>query len=453
MNYTPMTLKYRCQSHLGGWKTAQSTNLKTLVAGIRHFKVSWVFAPLILMSFSSCLQAEEIDWDKRLQVHGFASQAYVHTSDNRFFGDSDEGSFEFTELGLNASYRLSPKIRLAGQVLSRKAGDFDNGSPRIDYALLDANLLGTPTFTGGLYLGRIKNPIGLYNQTRDVAHTREGIFLPQAIYFDKVRDLLVSSDGIQLYGHYYLDNGTLLIQGGAGYAIADKNVEYTFMGRDWAGELENNDLSFVGRVLYEHNGGRWVYALTGVSSTIDFHAGAADRVPFPAGAGLSSGELQIDYTVLSAQYNGEKWQLTAEAAYEDTEYVGISDSFAARNFESLGYFVQANYNFTPQWQAFLRYEAFHDINDWDGEETAQRSRESSQFLLDNFGIVQIPSPAHNNYSKAWVFGGRWHINPSLMLRAEYHIIEGTSILSPREEFRPLAEKNWDMFAASLSYRF
>jgi len=408
---------------------------------------------MFILCCNNHLQADENTWSERLQIHGFASQAYINTSHNNFFGDSEDGSFEFTELGLNGSFQLSPKIRLASQVLSRRAGELDNGSPYIDYALVDIDLFSTARSTTGLYLGRVKNPIGLYNQTRDVAHTREGILLPQVIYFDTIRELLISSDGLHAYHHMYLDSGTLLMQAGLGYPITNKNVEYAFMGQDWNGKVGNDRLGFFGQLRYEYNGGRWIYSLSHANVTIDFKAGPQDTIPFPSGPGLNSGEIEVDYTVLSIQYNGKKWQLTAEAALEKVEFVEISDNFSEQSGRPFGYFIQANYLFTPRWQGFIRYEEWQrDRDDWDADEAAQRSLESSQ-LLSSFGINQPAFPAHTNYSKSWVIGGRWDIKPNLMLRAEYHLTDGTSSLPVRENNIALSEKHWNMLAISLSYRF
>lgn len=389
----------------------------------------------------------------RFHWNGFASQAFVHTSDNRFFGDSDDGSFDFTEIGLNGSYLVSPKLRLAGQVLSRRAGDLYSGSPQIDYALLDATLFSSAQSTFGMYLGRIKNPIGLYNETRDVAHTREGIFLPQAIYFDKVRNLTVSSDGLHLYGRLYRDSGTWSLQGGIGYPIVDKNFEYAYMGQDWDGKVRSNDLAAFGRLLYEHNGGRWIYAFTGASVRTYFRASGADQVAFPAGPGLSSGNIDIDYSVFSAQFNGEKWQFTTEVAFQAARYRDISSAFAAQDFNSIGYYSQLSYNFTPRWQGFLRYEEFQiNHDDWNASNRARQNREESAFLA-NFGIERSPIPAHAYYSKIWAIGGHWDVTPQWRVRAEYQIIEGTATLSPRENEMSQTDKHWNLFALSLSYYF
>lgn len=101
------------------------------------------FIMLLLLISSNVLANDNESWLDSIQYHGFASQGLIFTTDNNFFGDSDHGSAELTELGINASIQLSPKIRVAGQVISRYAGEFYNGSPWLDYALVDIKLLST----------------------------------------------------------------------------------------------------------------------------------------------------------------------------------------------------------------------------------------------------------------------------------------------------------------------
>ncbi len=145
-------------------------------------------------------------WE-RLQIHGFASVTAVKTSDNRFFGDSPSTSLDFIEVALNASYQFNPRLLFAGQVLARRAGDMYDGTPSLDYGLADVTLTETATHRLGVRLGRLKNPLGLYNETRDVPFTRPTIFLPQVVYFDKVRNMALSSDGMMLFGDLYTGQG------------------------------------------------------------------------------------------------------------------------------------------------------------------------------------------------------------------------------------------------------
>ncbi len=173
-----------------------------------------LLAPLLTLHPLSSKAAESV-WTS-LQLHGFAAQAVLGTSDNRWFARYDGASFDFTEVGLNASLRPQPWLLLAGQVLARRAGEMYDGTPAIDFALADVSLLSTPRQRAGLRLGRIKNPLGLYNETRDVPFTHPGIFLPQVVYFDKVRNLVLSTDGAMLYGETDTALGTLSLnlQGG-----------------------------------------------------------------------------------------------------------------------------------------------------------------------------------------------------------------------------------------------
>ena len=134
------------------------------------------------------------------QIHGFASQGLVSTDRNNFFGDSeDRFSAQFTELGINVSALPNPDLKLAAQILSRRAGAVDNGSPRLDYAFVDYRLASSQSGNIGVQLGKTKNPLGLYNDTRDVAFTRPSILLPQSIYFDRTRNVAFSATGLGLH--------------------------------------------------------------------------------------------------------------------------------------------------------------------------------------------------------------------------------------------------------------
>lgn len=119
-----------------------------------------------------------------LQIHGFASQAYIYTSDNDVFGNSDDnGSSGFTEIGINALLRPLPRLQFSAQGLSRRAGQGTSATPRLDFAVADYRLYSQDTNQFGIRVGRLKNPFGFYNDTRDVAFTRPSILLPQSIYF------------------------------------------------------------------------------------------------------------------------------------------------------------------------------------------------------------------------------------------------------------------------------
>ncbi len=193
----------------------------------------------LLLCYLCTVKAEDVV-DFPVQWHAFLTQDYFQTTDNSFFGDSENGSFDFTELGLSASYRPSENLLLAGQVLSRHAGEMYDASPSIDFLLINYMLQNSAAGKTGVRVGRTKNVLGLYNETRDVAFTRPGILLPEVIYYDKVRNPVLSSDGIIFYHYLFVDNGYFSFTAGGGETLVDKNVEIAYIFEDRLGQRGSN---------------------------------------------------------------------------------------------------------------------------------------------------------------------------------------------------------------------
>lgn len=371
-------------------------------------------------------------WEQ-LQVHGFASQAVVRTTDNRYFGDSPNTSFDLTELGLNASYQLSNEIVLSGQLLSRRAGEMYDGTPSIDYALVDMRLSSAFDRRMGLRLGRIKNPLGLYNETRDVPFTRPSIFLPQSVYFDKIRNVLLSSDGAMFYAESFQDWGNISLTLGIGESVIDENVEWTFLGSDFPGDLDSGQANKIVSLWYYTADERLRVGLSGLKSSLRFKP---DAYSF-----LDSGDIDVFYGIASLQYNTEDFTLSAEYARIPIDWRNLGPYFPLDQAESEGYYVQGAYRVLPRVELMLRYEeGFADRNDRSGARASALTG----------GLI----PPSDFYARAWTLGLRWDILPNLMFRLEYQRQQGTYSLSFRENPDPsqLVE-DWDAFAASISVRF
>ena len=154
--------------------------------------------------------AAAVELGEGVQAHGFFSQSLSHTSDNNFGGQSDDSvAADMREIGGNLSWRPSPDWLLSGQVVARWAGESDTGDLRLDYGFVDRTLLSNVDTSVGLRLGKIKNPYGFYNTTRDVARTRPGIIMPQSIYLDRVRNFFLAAPGIGFYGNHEGKDGSL----------------------------------------------------------------------------------------------------------------------------------------------------------------------------------------------------------------------------------------------------
>lgn len=377
-------------------------------------------------------------WLSNTQVHGFLSQGFVKTTDNRFFGDSENGSFDFTEIGLNSSLRLGQDLLVTGQILSRTAGNMYDGTPAIDYALIRWNLIDDVKNQVGISLGRLKNPFGLYNQTRDVAHTRPSIFLPEVVYYDKVRNLVLAGDGVGLHLRRFGDVGELAFDLHIAKLLVDENVEAAFLGKNWAGHIDNADFGYLGQLRWTTPDERWHLALSYVDITLKYHRGVTD--PF------DSGETHVQLGVGSLQYNNDNWTFTTEYVYEPLEwrdydiaqpgYLKVDETRAAES-----YYFQVEHHLNSNVSFLARYEEGYAIrSDRDGSEASQ--------------VSISPSHPHNYYSKIKTIGARWNVSPQFMLCAEFAMNEGTFILSSIENSTPLqARKDWNMFSLLASYQF
>ena len=386
---------------------------------------------IALMSFSYCAPVNAYDLTKNIQIHGFASQAYIYTTDNNFFGEtSNDGDFDFTEIGLNASARLTSRLQLAGQILSRRAGEGDDGDIRLDYGLLDYSIFSGTDGRGGIRLGRILNPLGFYNETRDMPFTRPSIFLPQSIYFDRTRDLALSSDGAHVYGEYRKGPNELFWQFGAAYPRVDSDeLERALLGTLQPGDLDH-DLSYLGRVLWEVDGGRIRIALSAADVNIDYDPGSVD--PF------MDGSIEFQPVILSGQYNTEKWSMTAEYARRKFDYGGIHP-LIDRSFTGESGYLQLVYRLARNWDAILRYDVLYT----DRDDKSGRDFESLTGL-----------PAYTRFAKDWTIGLGWNVTPALLIRAEYHMVDGTAWLPAEDNPNPFdLDKHWDMFAIQVSLRF
>ncbi|WP_295447148.1 hypothetical protein [uncultured Thiodictyon sp.] len=373
-------------------------------------------------------------WDS-LQVHGFAATAALNTTANRWFARRSGASFEFTEIGLNASLRPLPRLLLAGQVLGRRAGGMYDGTPAIDFALADITLFSSPRQRAGLRLGRIKNPLGLYNETRDVPFTHPGIFLPQVVYFDKVRNLVLSTDGAMLYSETTTDLGTLSLNVLGGRAVIDTNVEWTYLGRDYPGRLKSDRNSWIAGLWFTSHAERLRLGLSGASTGFKF---APDRY---ATGTLDPGTTDVLYWILSAQYSAENWTLSSEYAREPMHWHGYGPSLPDRKMVTEGYYVQGTWRPRPAFELLLSYQ----------EGYANRAdRNGRAFAAASGGLIA----ASTNFSRILTAGISWDINQHWMVRAEYQHHQGTFVLSPRENPDPnrLAE-HWDLVGLQAVFQF
>jgi len=369
--------------------------------------------------------------DGKVQVHGFASQGIVSSTGNNFYGDSSNNiSFDFREIGINASYRPRPDLQLSAQVINLDAGDVSENGLLLDYALVDYTISSTEDTQLGIRLGRVKNPFGLYTTTRDVAFTRPSIVLPQSIYFDKARSLALSSDGVGFYLNKESNYGGINFDLVVGNANVDRGSEATFLRVDLPGDMKSEKPSRLMRIMYTTPNDRLRIAFTAANIDLRYDATSQEFDPNLA--------VHLDPKIISAQYSNENWELTAEYSQMKSS---ITRSFFP-NFNNVieGYYVQGSYQFTPTLQAVVRYDAsFNNKSDHSGKKLS----------------AETGLPAHVFFAKDWMIGLRYDVTPSFMIRGEWHHIDGTGWLSSLDNNADpgAMERKWDMLMLMGSWRF
>lgn len=391
--------------------------------------ISWVLPAIfsqLIISISPAYSFESLD---NIQVHGFASQGYFLTTANDMYGQSSKhhGAFGLTETGINVSFRPLNNIRLAAQGTYRHAGEVSEEA-RIDFALLDWTFIDSEELKMGLRLGRIKNPFGFYNETRDVAFTRPSITLP-SIYYERSRNLLLSADGAQVYADKTTSIGNFSFQINVGELNDDlKELEIAILTIDAPGKLENKP-GFISKVGYESNSGATRLAFSFLDIDMEYKPGPGDF--------FENGDLNFQQFLFSVQQSVGNITLTGEYLRQENVFENLGDFFPDTAPITESYYLQGDYRFNSQFKGYVRYDAlFLSKDNRNGKKSVPNTLRSGAFTKDYMAGLQ------------WTPSSQW------MVQAEYHRINGTALLSFADNpDRFASKKHWSAFALQLSYRF
>lgn len=383
----------------------------------------------VLCCIASAGGAHALELGESVQVHGFLSQAAAISDHNNVGGKSSEGvAFDLRELGGNLSWRPDPDWLLSAQVLARWAGKTDDGDLRLDYGFIDRTLLfGEDRL--GIQLGKIKNPYGLYNTTRDVAHTRPGILMPQSIYWDRIRDFVLAAPGASVYGESNRSTVSLIWQVSAlRPEVESSEVEYVTFLDDRPGRLEGRT-SWLGQVMLELDHDRWRVGLSLGDMAMRYKPGASDP--------WQGGQTHFRPRVLSLEHHREVWSFAAEYAETGVRSRDYGPSFPFPDNTVQAYYLQATWRFKPRWQSYVRYDALY----------LDKSDKQGRKFASNTGM-----PAHQMYSKDWTMGLRYDPDSAWSLAIEGHRVQGAASLARMDNPGP-RHKDWNLLLLQAAYRF
>ncbi|MGJ8687361.1 MAG: hypothetical protein ACSHWQ_07770 [Spongiibacteraceae bacterium] len=375
--------------------------------------ISSLLMPLLL-AYSAYGNAFEI---ADLNIHGFISQGYLKSQGNNFYGESLDGSTDFSEAALSSNWRIDNKFSIAGQIVSRDAGQIDNGGVDVDYLFLDFKAIENSDSGLGLRLGRVRNTFGLYNDTRDTIFTRPTILMPQTVYFEGngLREILFASNGAQLYSYWDADGDSTSFTLTAGRDRRfDEDVTRNLAGGAPIGRVSITSPIFA-RLQHSMDGGSTIVSLSGLSASID----STDSPLGPQG----NAKLDATAIVLSLQKNLEHWSFSTEFSSMAISYhIGAIE---ISNSESQSAYLQAQYRSSKNIVTTMRYE---------------------------YGIGDTEHPNETDSSQL-VLGIRWTPTPAWVIAADLYGIRGLAGISNIENENRAIEERSEIFAFMIGYRF
>jgi hypothetical protein len=394
----------------------------------------------ILFALAFQANAGAVELSDSVQLHGFASQGAAWTSHNQFDG-SEPGSsagIDMRELGANLSWQAASGWLASAQVESRRAGATDDGTVRVDYAFVDHTLIDNVQRTLGIRLGKVKNPYGFLNMTRDVAHTRAGILLPQSIYQDQVRNFFLAAPGVSLYGREERAANLFSWQVSVMQPEVNSPNLTAYIVDKQQGHFDG-DISMLAQALWEQDSGKWRGGLSLGQFGIHYQPAPTDF--FTMGSFTGAGDVTLYTGVLSVEHNREDWSYTAE--YANTRQIRNNFNVPGmaildKNTTIEAYYLQALWRFAPRWQALARYDALYlDTQDRNG------TAFSSATTL----------PAAQRYARDWTTGLRYEPNSAWSLFAEIHHVDGGAWLSKLDNPPANLKNSWDILLLQAAWHF
>ncbi len=364
-----------------------------------------------------------------VDIHGFISQGGLKSDDHEYnAADTNDGTFEFNEFGINFSTDLNDELRLGMQLLARDLGEIGNDKVEIDWAYADyryRNWL-------GLRVGKVKKPIGLYNASRDVDAARTAIFLPQCIYPDAQREAVLASKGVAIYGtlpghvDYEFVHGVFDVPKDAGIAyllrsygtITDTKVDNSAAGAlTWNTPLDG--------------------LRTGISGT-EYNVLLNMLSPL---LGAYTLELGGEYYILSLEYTYNDFMICGEyqgsklTTHRIIPAIGL-DTDTRTDVEK--YYVMSSYRFTDWFELGMYYAVYYpDKDDKDGDNLPADGDFKEEAWLKDFALSL-----------------RFDINFHWILKLEGHKMDGLADVDYSDSDDPAdPDPDWYMFAAKLSYSF
>jgi hypothetical protein len=341
-----------------------------------------------VVAASTVTAARADDLGDRISLHGFGHQTFKRASGNTYEGADNKGSWDDNFLGLVSAITLTEKSKLWAQL--EGASTPDGTETRFTWFFVDYQF--SDKLRG--HIGRVKMPLGLYNETIDTRFLQVSELLP-SMYHSATDTMYDAYNGVGVDYDHDLGAGHLTWQLYGGNII-DPRLDIA------AGEPTFDRRTLGGRVSYLTPIDGLKFVLTYNNTTYEVIA--------------DNSLHQEPREIASVSYVNENFDVKAEYAYHRKDVT-----------RKLGY-LQVGYHVNDKWTPYVRYD---------------------HAILDD---AQKGDPSY--YQKTTMIGVAYKITPSMDVRVEDHFNHGYGLPVASEEVTAGTGKtNWNMFVAGVNFMF
>lgn len=398
-----------------------------------------------------------------IDIHGFVSQTYINSSDQNYLADaSQDGSFEFNQVGINFGTDVTEDVRVGLQLFARDQGAFGNNRVTLDWAYGDWTI----NDRIGLRAGRMIQTGGLYSEIKDYDFLRSYTLLPQSVYNAYFREIAASFNGVQIYGSFDSAGAGRLSYtiGFGGVNVSTDGDIATFLqnatfGGTQIDEVDEVEVDWTASINLQYeppvDGLKFLanynyvdditleMSTSGLTPVIPLGGGVTAFVPFEADIVWES--ERWDSLILGAQYLWEAWifdleyrrswqraDTTTSVTGPTTAQSGTTESEGDTTTSDGGY-LGVTWRKDDNW-VFGGYASLSwaDTDDRSGDDRA----------VD-----------HSAWSHDFAAVLRYDISHSWLAKAEIHYVNGTAGLDTYNDPGSEFEEDWYYFMLRTSYNF
>ncbi|MBU0996044.1 MAG: hypothetical protein KJ737_26410 [Proteobacteria bacterium] len=431
---------------------------------------------IITIILISCSVSMAVDND--IHIHGFISQGFLQTDHNQFIQNSENGTFQFNEMGLNFNTQITDDLHLGIQFFASDFGDIGNDKITVNFARASYYYRQWLSFHAGIN----KVAFGLHGDTRDLDMIRPTIFLPSGVYPESFRDCLNSAKGLEFRGNWRPTMPEFQdILGEFNYTIQ-------------CGIMDINKESGVGRVLAKafHTDSEYSESDTAINMIFNWEP------PVP-GLRLIGQYAKFGYNLGGKTINDIFWQSRKEDALSDMAPTINPESISVTNIpvDYDGYIEEILFGFEYSWQDLVfSFEHVKHIHDFDITVDVLFLPDTTlpitvPFENNSVGFYYMFSYRHTDWLKfgayysvfypneedkkgnglgtnagrpdyfAWqkdsCLSFRFDFNRNCSLKLEGHYLDGCAQLDDTVKIEPdeyfETNRYWYLFAAKISYNF